>query len=120
MKLLLGAAATLSTALAADIGTPGLVLLARHKDGEPLRTASAIPGSPAAKARIPPAGFLISVNSTNVVSMSLTQALSMVRGTPGTSVVLEIADATMRHTNKFTLKRGRLVHSLNRLEVIEP
>jgi C-terminal processing protease CtpA/Prc len=115
----LGTLAVVSAALAADIGTPGLIILQRKKDGEPLRTANAIPGSPAAKAGIPPNGFLIAVNGSNVVSMPLTQAMNMVRGAVGTTVTLGIADSAMLQTNKFTLKRGQLIHTRDKLEVIE-
>ena len=119
LAVTLGTLAIASAALAEDIGTPGLVILARKNPGEPLRTAHAVPGSPAAKAGIKADGFLISVDGTNVVNMPLLQAISLVRGKVGTSVTLEIADAPMRRTNKFTLKRGKLVHEKGKLEVID-
>lgn len=108
-----------SAVLAEDIGTPGLVILQRNHKDEPLRTANAVPGSPAAKAGIKSPGFLISVDGTNVVRMPFSEALGRVRGKVGTSVTLEIADSTMHETNKYTLKRGKLVHEKGKLEVIE-
>ncbi len=115
----IGMLAISSGALAEDIGTPGLVILERKNKDAPLRTANAVPGSPAAKAGIKSPGFLISVDGTNVVSAQLSEVLSRVRGKVGTSVTLEIADSTMRQTNKYTLKRGKLVTSNGKLEVID-
>ena len=89
--------------LAGDVGTPGLIILERKNEREPLRTANAIPGSPAAKAGIKPDGFLISVNGTNVVKESLLDVLGMLRGAVGTSVTFEVADSPMRQTNVYTL-----------------
>ncbi len=112
-------AAMTDSRISGVIGTPGLVILQRKSKGEPLRTGGVVPGSPAQRAGIKPDGFLISVDGTNVVNLSLAEVLSRVRGAVGTLVTLELADSSLSHTNKFTLKRGRLVHSRNRLEVIE-
>jgi len=120
MAVALGVIAFALIAVAEDIGTPGVMILERMNKGEPLRIAGAVPRSPAAKAGVKRDCFLIAVNGTNVVSMQFTQALSMVHGTVGTFVTLDLADSTMRHTNRFTLKRGKLVHEMGKLEVIDP
>ncbi|HYG36399.1 MAG TPA: hypothetical protein VEC99_16515 [Clostridia bacterium] len=120
IALVIGMIAISSMAVAEDIGTPGLVILERKNKDEPLRTANAVPGSPAAKAAIKSPGFLISVDGTNVVSVPFFEVLGRVRGQVGTSVTLEIADSTMRHTNKYTLRRGKLVTSKGKWEVIDP
>ena len=97
--------------LAQDVGSIGLVIQDRKADNEPLRTGFIYPGSPAERSGIRSNGFLISINGTNVVSMSTTQAISLVRGPVGTHVALEIADATRSHTNKFVPKRCRMISS---------
>jgi carboxyl-terminal processing protease len=99
------------TVFAGDFGGIGLVIMDRKRDGEPLRTGFVYPGSPAERAGIKPNGFLISVDGTNVVSMSLSQSVSFVRGPVGTAVTLELADSSMSHTNKFTVTRKRVVFS---------
>ena len=73
-------------------------------------------GSPADRAGLTTNGFLISVDGTNVVSLSLTQSLSIVRGPVGTFVTLEIADSRMSATNKFTVKRSKMIISNSRIE----
>jgi C-terminal processing protease CtpA/Prc len=51
--------------------------------------------------------------------MSLTQVVSMVRGAVGTFLTIEIADSTMSHTNKFTVKRSRMVFSNRKVQFLE-
>jgi C-terminal processing protease CtpA/Prc len=97
--------------LAADLVGIGVVIVDKKKEGEPLRTGVVYAGSPAERAGIKPNCYLISVDGTNVVNMSLTQSMSIVRGPIGTSVRLELADSTQSHTNKFTVKRMRMVFS---------
>ena len=41
------------------------------------------------------------------------------RGPVGTSVTLELADAALNYTNRLTVKRGKIVISKDKLEVIE-
>jgi hypothetical protein len=48
--------------------------------------------------------------------MSLTQAVSLVRGQVGAFVTLEIADSKMSVTNKFKVKRSRVIFSDNKVE----
>lgn len=119
MIIALGFVALALAVLAGDLGFVGVVIVERENDKEPLSTQAGSPGSPAERAGIKTNGFLISVDGTNVVSMSLTQAVSMVRGPVGTFVTVEIADSTMSHTNKFTLKRSKMVISARKVEFIE-
>ena len=113
----LGLLAVVLVVVAADVGGIGLIIVDRKDANEPLRTGNALPGSPAERAGIRPQSFLISINGTNVVSLSLTQALSMVRGPVGTQVTLELADSTMSLTNKFALQRGKMVFSKGKVEI---
>jgi carboxyl-terminal processing protease len=109
------------TLLAEEMGGTGVWIADRRSADEPLRTVQVLPGSPADKAGIKPGWFLISVDGTNVVRMPLTNALSMVRGPVGKVVTLEIADPTRNQTNKFTVKRGKIVIENNRVvEITDP
>jgi carboxyl-terminal processing protease len=106
-------------ALAQEIAGIGLDIVQRKNANEPLRTRAVHPGSPAEKAGIKPDGFLISVDGTNVVSMSLTQAVKMVRGPVGTSVTVQLADFNMTQTNTFTIKRSRMVIVDNKMQFFD-
>jgi carboxyl-terminal processing protease len=109
------------TLLAEEMGGTGVWIADRRSADELLRTVQVLPGSPADKAGIKPGWFLISVDGTNVVRMPLTNALSMVRGPVGKVVTLEIADPTRSQTNKFTVKRGKIVIENNRVvEITDP
>jgi carboxyl-terminal processing protease len=119
MIIALGFSALTLAVLAGDLGGIGMVIVARENDNEPLRTQAGCPGSPAERAGIRTNGFLISVDGTNVESMSITQAVSMVRGPVGTFLTIEIADSTMSHTNKYTVKRSRMVLSNRKIEFFE-
>ena len=105
--------------VAGDLGGIGVVIIDRRSPDEPLRTGNVVPGSPAERVGIKPQAFLISVDGTNVVSMSLTQSMSIVRGPVGSSVTLELADATRSRTNMFTVKRGKMVFSRDKVEIVE-
>ncbi|MGO8929997.1 MAG: S41 family peptidase [Limisphaerales bacterium] len=105
--------------LAGVMGGIGIVVVDRTTASEPLRIKSVIPRSPAERAGIKPDCFLISVDGTNVVSMPFTRARSMLLGPVGTSVTLDLADSKMSQTNRFTAKRGRMVFSKTKVEVID-
>jgi len=105
--------------LAGDFGGIGLVIVDRSNSDEPLRTGNVYPGSPAERSGVTTNGFLISVDGTNVVSMSLTQSASLVRGPVGKFVTLEIADSNMSATNTFTVKRSRTVISHYKIEFFD-
>ena len=102
--------------LAADFGGVGLVIIDRDGTGGPLRTGNVYQGSPAERSGVTTNGFLIAVDGTNVVNMSLTQAVSLVRGPVGTFVTLEIADSKISATNKFRVKRSRVIFSDHKVE----
>lgn len=94
---------------AEEIGTTGMWINDRRTPDEPLRSGMVWTNSPAYKAGIQSGLYLIAVNGTNVVSKSLIETVKLVRGLVGAVVTLELADAALTKTNKFTLKRGRLV-----------
>jgi hypothetical protein len=100
---------------AEEIGTTGMWINERKNPDEPLRTGLVWTNSPAEKVGIKPGLFLIAVNGTNVVSKPTTQVMSMVRGPVGAVVTLELADAALTKTNKFTVKRGRAVIRNNQI-----
>ena len=106
------------TLLAEEMGGTGVWIADRKSADEPLRTLQVWPGSPADKAGIKPGWFLISVDGTNVVRMPLTNALSMIRGPVGKVVTLEITDPARSLTNKFTVKRGKIVTENDRVVAI--
>ena len=95
------------SALAEEIAGIGVDMT--QKANEPVKAYRIHPGSPAEKAGMKPGGFLIAVDGTNVVSMSLKQIATMVRGPVGTSVTIQLADTNMTHTNIFKIKRSRIV-----------
>jgi C-terminal processing protease CtpA/Prc len=107
------------TVFAGGFGSIGLVIVDRRSSDEPLRTGSVYPGSPAERAGVTTNGFLISVDGTNVVSMSFTQSMGVTRGPVGSFVTLEIADSEMSRTNKFTVKRSKMVVSGRSVEFID-
>ncbi len=119
MMIGIGVMALLLIAVAGELGDFGLVIVDRQNATEPLRTGRIAPGSSAERAGIQSGWFLISVDGTNVVSMSLIQSMGLVRGPVGTSVTLELADSTMSRTNKFTVKRGKMLFSKDKVEVID-
>ena len=89
----------------------GVVIVDKKADSEPLRTGTVYPGSPGERAGIKPDWYLISVDGTNVVSMSLMESMSVLRGPIGSSATLELADPTRSQTNKYTAKRRRMIFS---------
>ena len=90
-----------------------------QKTNEPVKAFRVHPGSPAEKAGIKPGGFLISVDGTNVVSMSLTQAVKVVRGPIGTFVTIQLADTNRTQTNTFKMKRSRMVIVDNEFKFVD-
>ena len=118
--ILVGVIAVLAfgfTAIAQEIAGIGVDFTQRTN--EPVKAFRIHPGSPAEQAGIKPGGFLISVDGTNVVNMSLTQAVKMVRGPAGTPVTIELADTNMTHTNTFKIKRSRIVIVDNEFKFID-
>jgi carboxyl-terminal processing protease len=121
LMIAIGFVASVLTLLAEEIGGTGAWIVNRRSADEPLRTGQVWPNSPADKAGIKPGWFLISIDGTNVVNMHVTNAVSMVRGPVGKTVTLEIADPTRSKTNKFVVKRGKVVIKDNRVvEITDP
>jgi len=82
------------------------IAIARTKAGEPV-IGLVFPHSPAEAAGVKMNWFIISVDGTNVVSGAASErCMSMVHGTVGTFVTLELADPKRHQTNRFTIKRA--------------
>src|SRR5437868_15199249 len=94
---------------AEEIGATGMWITDRKSPDQPVRSGQVWTNSPADKAGIKPGLFLIAVNGTNVVSKPTAEVVAMPRGPVGAFVTLELADAALTKTNKFTIKRGRLI-----------
>jgi len=107
------------SAIAVELGGIGILLVDRRKGDEPYRIEKVYPGSPAERAGIKAEWFLISIDGTNVVSMPLAQSVSMLRGPVGAKIRLELADPAMSTTNKFTLRRARMVLGKAKLEFFD-
>jgi carboxyl-terminal processing protease len=105
------------TAMAGDIAGIGVDFTQRTN--EPVKASRVHPGSPAEKAGIKPGEFLIAVDGTNVVSMSLTSAVKVVRGPVGTFVTLQLADTNRTQTNTFKIKRSRMVIVDNEFKFVD-
>ena len=90
-----------------------------QKTNEPVKANRIHPGSPAERAGMKPGGFLIAVDGTNVVGLSLKQAAMMVRGTVGTSVAIQLADSNMTRTNTFKIKRSRMLIVNNEFQFVD-
>jgi carboxyl-terminal processing protease len=108
-----------SKILAGTLGGIGITVVDRKIASEPLRITNVIPGSPAEKAGVKPPCFLIAVDGTNVVSMPSTRVRTMLLGPIGTSVTLDLADSAMSQTNRYAARRGRMVFSDTKVEVID-
>jgi carboxyl-terminal processing protease len=107
--------------LAGEMGGTGVWIVDRTNDNDPLTTLMVFPNSPGERAGIKPGWFLISVNGTNVVHTSATNAVNMIRGPVGTFVTLGLADPKRSKTNDFTVKRGRIVIQNNSVQkIIDP
>ena len=105
--------------IAGEIGGIGIIIVDRTNNEEPLMTGNVVPGSPAERAGIKSHWFLIAVNGTNVVSMSVSQSVSILRGSIGTSVTIELADSTLSRTNKFIVKRGKMIFTKDKVDVVD-
>ena len=90
-----------------------------QKTNEPVKANRIHPGSPAERAGMKPGWFLIAVDGTNVVGLSLKQAAMMVRGTVGTSVAIQLADSNMTRTNTFKIKRSRMLIVNNEFQFVD-
>src|ERR1041384_2559820 len=105
--------------IAVELGGIGILLVDKKKGDEPYRIEKVYPGSPAERAGIKAEWFLISIDGTDVVRMPLAQSVSMLRGPVGAKVTLELADPAMSKTNKFTLRRARMVLGKAKVEFLD-
>jgi carboxyl-terminal processing protease len=97
----------------------GLLLIDKRNGNEPYQIEKVFPGSPADRAGIKAKWYLISIDGTNVVSMPLDQSVRMLRGPLGTKVTLELADPAMSKTNKFALRRAKMVLGKEKVEFLD-
>jgi len=103
--------------LSGELGGVGVMIT--KKDNEPLRIVSTKPESPAEKAGIKAPCFIISVNGTNLVHASFTESRSIMLGPVGSAMTLELADLSMTKTNKYRLKRERMLFPDNKSDSTE-
>jgi hypothetical protein len=45
--------------------------------------------------------------------------VSILRGSIGTSVTIELADSTLSRTNKFIVKRGKMIFTKDKVDVVD-
>ena len=95
---------TLAFVAGFEPGYIGITIEVRS-DGEPQKIHSVYPGSPADIAGVQTNWFIIAIDGKNVVSATSTHCLSLLRGTVGTSVTLELAAPQRQRTNIFIMKR---------------
>ncbi len=79
-----------------------------------------LPNSPALDAGILPGDLVLSVDGENLTGMTLTEAVLIVRGPKGSSVVLEVVHLGEREPQEITIVRDNIVLSSVRGRVLEP
>ena len=79
-----------------------------------------LPNSPALEAGIQPLDLVLSVDGTSVTGMTLTEAVLLVRGPKGSSVVLEVVHQGEREPEEITIVRDTIVMTSVRWRVLEP
>src|SRR5437899_6999414 len=104
------------SSMAEELAGIGILLVEKKKGDEPYRIEKVYPGSPAERAGIKAEWFLLSIDGTNVVSTPLAQSAGMLRGPVGAKVTVELADPAMSRTNKFTLRRAKMILSEEKIE----
>lgn len=75
------------------------------QDDDFIRVVSPIDGTPAQKAGILPGDFIVKINGTLVKGMTLREAVSKMRGAPGTYVNLGILRKGAKHVLTIKVKR---------------
>jgi carboxyl-terminal processing protease len=83
----------------------GVVLVDRTIEGAPLRISRVLAQSGAEKAGLKEPLFLIRVDGTNVVGMTVKDAAQLLRGQKGSVVQLAVANAGRTETNEFRVVR---------------
>lgn len=80
-----------------------------EKDGDYIKVAGVIPGSPAEKAGLLLNDRIIEVDSKDIKGLNTTQISGMIKGKAGTSVVLGIIRESDKSITKITIERGVVV-----------
>lgn len=86
----------------------GLGIQVQEQDGH-VRVVSPMEGTPGARAGIKPGDFITEVDGKSLDGMTLDQAVTKMRGKPGTAITLTILRAKAPKPLKFTITR-EMVH----------
>ena len=97
----------------------GIGIEVQMQDGL-VRVISPIDDTPAAKAGIKPGDYIVKIDDTPVKGLSLTDAVSKMKGTPGTKVVLTVAREGQTGPMTFDLKRDNIKLVSVRSKTLEP
>lgn len=81
----------------------GIGAAAVKPDGRPVTLIRILPGTPAAEAKLQPGDQILAIDGQEVRKLNLTRALSLLRGAPGTKVLLKIR----RNRQEFSLTLQR-------------
>ena len=85
----------------------GIGIEITQRDGV-LTTVAPIDGSPAAKSGIRSGDQILRIDGKSTKNLSLLEAMKLMRGTKGTTIVLSIHRSTWRGTRDFTLIRDEI------------
>jgi carboxyl-terminal processing protease len=97
----------------------GLGIEVQMQDGL-VRVISPIDDTPAAKAGIQPGDFIVKIDDTPVKGLSLTDAVSKMRGAPGSKIVLTVAREGATAPMTFDMKRDTIKLVSVRSKMLEP
>ncbi|MDB5967784.1 MAG: family peptidase [Hydrocarboniphaga sp.] len=97
----------------------GLGIEVQMQDGL-VRVISPIDDTPAAKAGIQPGDFIVKIDDTPVKGLSLTDAVSKMRGVPGSKIVLTVAREGATAPMIFDMKRDKIKLVSVRSKMLEP
>jgi hypothetical protein len=90
--------------IAEEFGGVGIIL-AHDRGAEFPKVRMVTPDGPADKAGVRPGMAIIAVDGMALSGKTLPETVTLLRGKPGSSVMLEILDATAQKTNKMTITR---------------
>lgn len=85
-----------------------------------IRVVSPIEGSPADRAGLKPGDLITRVDDTAVKSLSMSEAVKRMRGTPGTKVVLTILRKDEDRTFQVTITREEIRTQSVKAKIVEP
>ena len=83
--------------------------LDKKNDAKPKKILATIRASPAAKAGIKPGTLLLTIDGTPTEGLPFPDCNRLIRGSPGTSVTVEVLDPKLNQTNRFTLQRRKSI-----------